>query len=410
MKYSIKKLAISCSLASTLAITPNLLGGPLKSSCDSCDGYVIPNAPTYNPSQPAPTPAYSDSSSDFPSDYLPQTSASSPSDSVFQSQPSSSGPNNFGSSTPSNAGGNLRGLSFSGTSSSGDMFVGLSPSSYIDNAIVGNQVRLRFDSAYDNPLPDRGEFFYGQCGCFGGGAPGPVLIERSVDYQEFMPYVERKLTSNFSAFIETPIRLINPVVNDNTAGFGDMRVGFKRALYKDRHNYLTGQFKIYIPTGDTDRGLGTGHVSLEPTLLFFQQRTDRLSLMGEFGVWIPISDTQVAGLGNFAGPILRYGLGAGYDIWVGDTCKQRRRLTGVFETVGWTLTDGLAFDGDAFLNSNQTDALPFVKDAAGDTIVNVKMGARYTVGAQSIAASYGRAVTGDVWYKDIFRVEYRYLY
>ena len=56
------------------------------------------------------------------------------------------------------------------------------PGGYIDSAIVGNQFRLRFDAAYNNPVPDRAEFFYGQCGCFNGVpvanfAPGPVLPE-----------------------------------------------------------------------------------------------------------------------------------------------------------------------------------------------------------------------------------------
>lgn len=47
-----------------------------------------------------------------------------------------------------------------------------------------------------------------------------------------------------------------------------------------------------------------------------------------------------------------------------------------------------------------------VKDAAGDTIVNAKFGLRINYGDhQSFAVSYGRALTGAVWYKDIIRVE-----
>ena len=56
-----------------------------------------------------------------------------------------------------------------------------------------------------------------------------------------------------------------------------------------------------------------------------------------------------------------------------------------------------------------------VKDAAGDTIVNAKIGVRLgfgpLVGPANLSRSdlyigYGRALTGDVWYKDILRVEY----
>ena len=47
--------------------------------------------------------------------------------------------------------------------------VAVNSAGYIDNAIVGTNYRSRFDAAYDNPLPDRAEFFYPQCGCFTNG-------------------------------------------------------------------------------------------------------------------------------------------------------------------------------------------------------------------------------------------------
>jgi hypothetical protein len=31
---------------------------------------------------------------------------------------------------------------------------------------VFTHFRLRFDAAFDNPIPDRAEFFYAKCGCF----------------------------------------------------------------------------------------------------------------------------------------------------------------------------------------------------------------------------------------------------
>ena len=49
-----------------------------------------------------------------------------------------------------------------------------------------------------------------------------------------------------------------------------------------------------------------------------------------------------------------------------------------------------------------------VVDAAGDTIVNAKVGARVGFGERSdIYVGYGRALTGAVWYKDLIRAEYR---
>jgi hypothetical protein len=47
-------------------------------------------------------------------------------------------------------------------------------------------------------------------------------------------------------------------------------------------------------------------------------------------------------------------------------------------------------------------------DAAGDTIVNLKFGVRSYFGCSDLYLGYGRCVTGDRWYQDILRVEYRY--
>ncbi len=41
-----------------------------------------------------------------------------------------------------------------------------SATGYIDNAIVGSQIRFRFDAAFGFQDPDRAEFFYAKCGCY----------------------------------------------------------------------------------------------------------------------------------------------------------------------------------------------------------------------------------------------------
>src|SRR5262249_35855812 len=70
---------------------------------------------------------------------------------------------------------------------------------YIDSALPTTQFRLRFDAAYGDYRPDRGEYFYAKCGCFRpvpisqGGDPnaaGPRLPESRVNYQDIRPYFE----------------------------------------------------------------------------------------------------------------------------------------------------------------------------------------------------------------------------
>ena len=48
-----------------------------------------------------------------------------------------------------------------------------------------------------------------------------------------------------------------------------------------------------------------------------------------------------------------------------------------------------------------------VMDQSGVTIVNAKLGVRYTVNEHSFYGGFGTALTGEVWYQDIFRLEYR---
>ena len=93
--------------------------------------------------------------------------------------------------------------------------------------------------------------------------------------------------------------------------------------------------------------------------------------------------------------MLRYGVGVGYDVY--QSCDRTRRITPIIELVGWTVLDG-----------KETANPPGVtQDASGDTIVNVKAGVRFFTGEHSnFYLGYGRALTGEVWYKDLIRAEY----
>ena len=252
---------------------------------------------------------------------------------------------------------------------------------YIDSALPRSQVRLRYDAAYGDNRPDRAEFFYTKQ----GAAP----FEIKDDYQDIAACLEWVFADSMSGFIEIPVRFLNAQVEPDTKGLGDMNLGFKFALMsEDDDQCLTFQFRTYIPTGDGLIGLGTDHVSLEPAFLFYQHLTDELVLESEFRDWIPVRTT------GFAGNILRYGVGLSYELY---RCE-RLRVAPVGEFVGWTVLSGKETVGN-------TGA---ILSAAGDTIVNAKMGVRVGLGERSdLYIGYGRALTGAVWYKDILRLEYR---
>ena len=270
----------------------------------------------------------------------------------------------------------------------GEPVVSGSSVGYIDSALVGNLFRLRVDAAYDNRRPTRAEFFWAK-GAPGG--PGLPLPETNVDYQDISAYLELTATSWLSGFVECPVRFLNPDINPNTAGYTDMNAGFKAALVQTEDTVATFQFRTYLPTGNAHHGLGNNHVSLEPALLMNQKLAEKWTLEGEFRTWVPIGGT------DFAGDLVRYGLGISYGTRKPDSFW----VIPVLEFVGWTVLDGK----ESRVSSPVSSA---VKDASGDTILNAKIGVRMGLNDRSdFYAGYGHALTGDTWYKDTWRLEFR---
>jgi hypothetical protein len=269
-------------------------------------------------------------------------------------------------------------------------------SAYLDDAIPRTQFRLRFDAAYDNNRPDRAEFFYAKCGCFGtADARGPALTERSVDYQDIRSYMEAAYNNRISAFLDVPVRFLNPEVNPNTNGLGDINFGAKYAFIATCDEYVTVQLRTFTPTGDPFKGLGTNHWTLEPSLLYYRSLSDRLSVQAEFSDFIPLGGS------DFAGNVLQYGAALTYAAYRTPSF----RVSPVVELVGWTVLSGKeATDGGVAVS------------ASGDTIVNAKFGLRFGLGdgtqpgllnQSDFYIGYGRALTGDFWYKDLIRAELR---
>lgn len=259
---------------------------------------------------------------------------------------------------------------------------------YVDSAIPANQIKLRTDAAWGSNRPTRAEFFYPQ---YQPGGPGLPTPDTNVDYQDVTAYLESTLSPDCSVIVEMPFRFLNPTINDNTAGFSDLTVGFKYALINCPDRVTTFQTRLSFPTGDGDRGLGNLLFGLEPGLLCYNRLSDRLRMESELRLWVPIDGT------SFAGPILRYGIGFSF----GKRPPDALWVTPVAELVGWTVLGGRESVGPPVVPG-------IVDDACGDTIVNAKFGVRVGLGDLfDIYTGYGRALTGEVWYKDIWRTELR---
>jgi Putative MetA-pathway of phenol degradation len=286
---------------------------------------------------------------------------------------------------------------------------------YIEDPTIGSGFRIRYDSGWDMTSPDRAEFFYGKCGCFrtltgspaqdtSAPGPGPGVVE-AMNYNQLNMTTERQMGKRASIFFDLPFRWIKPTdfvtgtgSFDNQSGLGDISVGTKIAIATSASHDFTVMVRGSIPTGDSTKGLGTDHGSIEPALLVRQGLGSRLQIEGEFGGWHPTGSSKgpLPGDGNFAGNILYYGIGPSFDL----VQTRNVRFAPVVELVGWHVLSG--FQTSTF-NPPATSG-----DASGINIVNLKFGARVTTsGGGSLYIGYGYALTDNTWYDHILRLEFR---
>jgi hypothetical protein len=277
---------------------------------------------------------------------------------------------------------------------------------YIDPSAVQTQVRVRFDAGFNAPRPDRAEYFYAGCNgsssCRGG-------IQRTLNFQELYLRSEFAPLERFSAFVQVPFRWIQPFFIPNTGtptlhsgdGISDVQGGLKFAAIASGTRNLTFQLAADFPTGNGANGLGTNHYTIEPTVLFYQRLSDRTAIEAEAGDSHPFGGTIYYATPsspprNFAADVAMYGIGPSYELIRRDTYS----LAPVLELVSWHVFGGL-----------QTNSAGVVQSAAGINVLNAKLGARASFSnGSSIYAGYGRAITSDIWYRNLFRIEYRHVF
>jgi hypothetical protein len=276
---------------------------------------------------------------------------------------------------------------------------------YIDDSSVRSQVRVRFDAGFNDPRPDRAEYFYAGACC---PAPANQAIQRTLNFQQLYMSGEYAPIKRFSVFTTIPYRWIQPIYipAPNTvrpiptgSGISDVQAGLKFGLIANDSRQITFQFRSYFPSGDGVHGLGTNHYSIEPMLLYYQHLSDRVAIESEFGDTHPIGGityypgTTPPTSQNFAGDVLMYGVGPSYRL----IDRDNYRVTPVLELVAWHVFGGL-----------QTGNDNVVQSAAGINVFNIKIGARLNFGnGNSIYAGYGHGVTSNIWYSNLFRIEYR---
>ena len=274
---------------------------------------------------------------------------------------------------------------------------------YIDDGAVGNEVRIRFDAGFNAPRPDRAEYFY-------AGTTSPVAstaaVQRTLNFQQLYLSGEYAPFKTLSAFVMVPFRWIEPFFTNapdkspnlfSGGGISDVQAGVKYAALTTDQTHVTLQLKADFPSGNGTKGFGTNHLSVEPMVLLYRKLTDRAALEGEAGDSHPIGGTYFenppAPPQKWSADVAMYGLGPSYKL----IDRDRYSFAPVLELVAWHVFGGL-----------QTGANNVVQSAAGINVFNAKLGGRLRFhNGGSIYAGYGRGITSDIWYRNLFRMEYR---
>jgi hypothetical protein len=286
---------------------------------------------------------------------------------------------------------------------------------YVNDSTIRSQFRVRFDAGYDITSPDRAEVFYGKCGCYrdiaghvnfdpDAAGPGPGILSIG-NFQQLNLLGEYGFMENrASLFAELPIRWLKPQEFvpgfgsfEDQSGLSDLRVGAKLNLMSTDNGQGTALVQFGLPTGDSEKGLGTDHGSIEAALLIGQRVGDRAGVEGQFGAIFPIGGSPGLPATNdkkFSGRVLYYGVGTSYDVFSSDTV----RVAPVVELVGWRVMSGFMTVCEGTVCFAEADG----------NIVNLKIGARFVLqGLSSIYVGYGKGLTDRTWYEDIFRLEFR---
>jgi hypothetical protein len=286
---------------------------------------------------------------------------------------------------------------------------------FLDRTQPFNHCYVRGDAASNLEFPDRIEYFWAKTP--GGKGPQNTLPgETSVNYQDAVFYME-KGTDRLSIGTQLPIRVVDPELRLNSAGFADMELTTRAVLLDGTCWQLTQIFTTHFPTGSARRGTGNGHFSLEPGVAWRYKWSDYTYVHGDLTYWFPVGADP-----DHSGQMFNYGIGISH-VWI-DTDKHA--IIPTLEIEAWTILDGRqtlpgavftpAVPDDPLTPANEfLPAIPAAFDEIDSMgILNICPGLRWVCdpgcdcGVREFGISGGVCVTEDHWWQELLRIEFRW--
>jgi len=255
---------------------------------------------------------------------------------------------------------------------------------WVDGVRPVTQVRYRWDASLNMVYPDRAAFIWPTVGKL-----GPKVAPPTLDLHELSMYTEIASGSTFSFFTNTPYRSYDTDLGGHGAGFGDLDIGTKSVLFDCELLQIAFQMRTFIPIGNGLKGVGTAHVSLEPSLIIGLNLAPDTYLQTQIAEWIPISG------GEGAGAILHYHTSLNHVLW---RWQPSVPIIGTLEANGWSFQDGTF-----------TDPSGVVHSASGETYLSAGPGVRVVV-CDKVDFGIGTAfaLTEDHWGEQSVRSEFRW--
>jgi hypothetical protein len=178
----------------------------------------------------------------------------------------------------------------------------------------------------------------------------------------------------------TPLVSVDPLVGSHTAGVGDLELGFQFLAYGGERALLFTALNVGVPTGDVDRDLGSGNVTLEPTVLWLYDFHEGTYIQTRFGWTTPVSVTDV-------GSEFSYDLALFHTFLATKSWSVFRFFTPIVELNGLTQLN---------------------EDGYGRTVVDVTGGFRWVVrGADEIGIGVSHPISGATEFDDQVILSYR---
>lgn len=223
---------------------------------------------------------------------------------------------------------------------------------FTDQVRPKTQTMFRWDHGIDGVFLDRGEFFAPRSDGNGKGLrpKGGFLGISRFRYNELYMYTEAA-TDKVGAYVAQPYREVEPLdfSGDRGTGFGDLKIGVKTLFLDCELMQISFLMETSVPTGSPSDAAGTGHVSINPSLLFAIKLAPYTYWQSQVGEYFAVGGDK-----DFSGSVLRYSTSVNHVFPV---------LCGL--DLVWTGE----FFGYTFQGGRYTDPVLGIQDANGDPLL-----------------------------------------